>query len=35
MIKQILFVEMVSMSFLLSVFFAFANIDNAPQKKQQ
>ena len=27
MIKQILFVEMVSMSLLLSVFFAFATID--------
>ena len=33
MIKQILFVEMISMSFLLSVFFAFANIDKNDDKQ--
>ena len=33
MIKQILFVEMVSMSFLLSVFFTFATIDKNDDKQ--
>ena len=33
MIKQILFVEMVSMSFLLSVFFAFAAVDQNDAKQ--
>ena len=33
MIKQILFVEMVSMSLLLSVFFAFATIDKNDDKQ--
>ena len=33
MIKQILFVEMVSMSLLLSVFFTFATIDKNDDKQ--
>ena len=33
MIKQILFVEMVSMSLLLSVFFAFAAVDQNDAKQ--